>query len=59
MSSNSSNEPYLKDKYDSAMKLVREGKVGDSVSEKNAGKAYQNLVKAGLAMQIKKKYRRI
>ena len=55
MSSNSSD--VLKSAYDSAMKIVRECKVADSNAEKRAGKAYQNLVKAGLAMQIKKKYR--
>jgi hypothetical protein len=55
MSSNLSNP--LKDRYEAAMKVVRECRVADSNAEKTAGKAYQNLVKAGLAMQIKKKYR--
>ena len=50
------NNPLF-DKYEQAMKHVRENKVGDAASEKQAGKAYQNLVKAGLVMQIKKKYR--
>jgi hypothetical protein len=47
----------LYDKYEMSMKAVRECKVNDNSAEKNQGKAYQNLVKAGLVMQIKKKYR--
>ena len=47
----------LQDKYDAAAKMIRECKVNDSDSERVFGKAYQRLVKAGLAQQIKKKYR--
>lgn len=50
------NNPLL-DKYEQTMKTVRECKTADAASEIEAGKAYQNMVKAGLAMQIKKKYR--
>ena len=47
----------LVDRYDAAAKMIRECKVNDSDSERVFGKAYQRLVKAGLAQQIKKKYR--
>ena len=47
----------LQDKYESAMKVIRECRVNDSDAEKIMGKAYQSLVKAKLAMQIRKKYR--
>lgn len=50
-------DKQLIEKYEQAMKHVRECKTGDASAEKLAGKAYQNMVKAGLAMQIKKKYR--
>jgi len=47
----------LQDGYEATAKMIRECKVNDSDSERVFGKAYQNLVKAGLAQQIKKKYR--
>jgi hypothetical protein len=47
----------LLDKYEAAAKAIRECKVNDNNAEQALGKAYQNLVKAGLALQIKKKYR--
>jgi hypothetical protein len=47
----------LIDKYEAAAKVVRECKGNDNNAEKAFGEAYQNLVKAGMAMQIKKKYR--
>lgn len=47
----------LYDRYEATAKIVRECKVNDNAAEKNFGKAYQNLVKAGLVMQLKKKYR--
>lgn len=44
--------------YDSAAAKVKDSKHSTSaVDEKNFGIAYQKLVKAGLAMQIKAKYR--
>jgi hypothetical protein len=53
------NNP-LQDKYEATVKNMRECKAkdnGGSAAELEFGKAYQNLVHAGLAMQIKKKYR--
>jgi len=47
----------LYDRYEAAAKAIRECKVADKAAERRFGIAYQNLVKAGLAMQIKKKYR--
>lgn len=47
----------LQDKYDMAARAVRECKVNDTSAERVFGKAYQKLVRAGLAQQIKKKYR--
>jgi len=47
----------LIDKYEATVKVLRECKVNDSDTERVFGKAYQRLVKAGLAQQIKKKYR--
>jgi hypothetical protein len=50
----------LFEKYDLTAKTIRECKAkdnGGSQAEAAYGKAYQALVKAGLAMQIKKKYR--
>jgi hypothetical protein len=47
----------LIEKYEAATKVIRECKVNDTDAERIFGKAYQNLVKAGLAQQIKKKYR--
>jgi hypothetical protein len=44
--------------YDAAIKKIASGKVGASGGfESEYAKAYQKLVAAGLAMQIKKKYR--
>jgi hypothetical protein len=47
----------LVDRYEAAAKSIRECKINDSNSERIFGKAYQKLVGAGLAQQIKKKYR--
>lgn len=47
----------LIEKYEQAMRKVRECRAADVTSEAEAGKAYQALVKEGLAMQIRKKYR--
>ena len=44
--------------YDTAIKRIAAGKAGASNAfEYEYGKAYQRLVAAGLARQIKKKYR--
>ena len=54
------NNQVLFDKYELACKAIRECKSkdnGGSVAELRFGEAYQNLVKAGLVMQIKYKYR--
>lgn len=54
------NNQMLLDRYAASVKKIREcfsKDNGGSVAEHNFGKAYQNLVRAGLAMQIKKKYR--
>jgi hypothetical protein len=45
-------EKSLRNKYDAATKSL-----GPSGSEQNFKIAYQNLVKAGFAMQLKRKYR--
>lgn len=50
-------EAYLLSRYEIASKKMKEAKPADSPSEYEYGAAYQELVKAGLAMQIKKKYR--
>ena len=50
------NNPLL-DRYESAMRHIRDCKVNDNDAERVAGKLYQDMVKAGLVMQIKKKYR--
>jgi hypothetical protein len=53
------NNP-LQDKYEATVKNIRECKAkdnGGSVAELEFGKAYQRLVQAGLARQIRKKYR--
>jgi hypothetical protein len=47
----------LQDKYDAAARVIRDCKVNDADAERVFGKAYQRLVRAGLAQQIKKKYR--
>jgi len=47
----------LIEKYEATVRLIRDCKVNDSDTERVFGKAYQRLVKAGLAQQIKKKYR--
>jgi hypothetical protein len=44
--------------YDAAIKKIASGKAGASGGfEDEYAKAYQRLVAAGLAMQIKRKYR--
>ena len=50
-------EKLLVDRFEATARLIRECKVNDADAERVFGKAYQNLVKAGLVMQIKKKYR--
>lgn len=46
-------------RYNEAMKKIASGKAGASGGfESEAAIAYQRLVAAGLALQIKKKYRR-
>jgi hypothetical protein len=50
----------LFDRYESAVKEIRECKAkdnGGAAAELRFGRTYQDLVKAGLAMQIKDKYR--
>lgn len=47
----------LQEKYEAAARVVRECKINDNNAERIFGKAYQKLVMAGLAQQIKKKYR--
>lgn len=45
--------------YATAMKKIASGKAGASGGlEREYGKAYQRLVAAGLARQIRKKYRK-
>jgi hypothetical protein len=54
------SEQLLLDKYETACKAIREclpKDNGGAVAELRFGEAYQNLVKAGLARQIRKKYR--
>ena len=54
------NNQILLDRFETASKGNKECHAkdnGGSVAEKVYGKAYQALVRAGLRMQIKKKYR--
>ena len=54
------NNQLLLNRYDLACKEILECKAkdnGGSAAEIRFGKSYQNLVRAGLAMQIKSKYR--
>lgn len=48
----------LKSAVDAAIKKIQSGKAGGSAGfEKEYADAYQRLVAAGVAMQIRKKYR--
>ena len=54
------DKQILFDRYESAVKELRECKSkdnGGAAAELRFGRAYQELVKAGLALQIKGKYR--
>ena len=54
------NDQLLLSRYEATCKELRECKAkdnGGAAAEIRFGKAYQNLVRAGLAMQIKDKYR--
>lgn len=48
-------EEKLRNAYDTAAKRIRDK--GGSQAEHEYAKAYQNLVKAGFALQLKRKYR--
>lgn len=53
----SSEQQRLLANFDAASRKMKEARPGDNASENEYSKAYQRLVKAGLALQIKKKYR--
>ncbi len=53
----SNESDALWSKFDSASRNMKAAKPADKTSEREYSLAYQALVKAGLAIQIKKKYR--
>ena len=50
-------QEHLVSRFDAASRNMKAAKPADNISEREYTIAYQALVKAGLAQQIRKKYR--